>query len=383
MTWPESGASRRHRLARRGLAVAAAAAALAAAVLLPGDSATAPAPAPPVAGAEHVREPPGQGAGGPVRPLLGTHYSHVAHPRCRMDGGGIVATRTGHATRAQVVQQLRSMRERGVDSLRIILWHMHDPSGHTWGVVASAGGRLHEPDRSNLVHYLRAVREAGFDRLTITFSPQWTNSPFEPNYDRRLLEENWSWVRDVRAVAVEHGPAQVRFDLLNEGGASDYLPPRRFADLRSYVATLYGRYADEFGTRDVTVSTIASLGPHDRGNRLRNLVSTLRSTGRPLPRWFDVHLNVDGPTARHGLDDSVRVLDRQGLPQPLVIGEAPHGDPAVARALAGSPALERVEEVLQWVDRPGDTCPRSPPYSVASYRDALAVVPPAALAPSG
>jgi hypothetical protein len=45
-------------------------------------------------------------------------------------------------------------------------------------------------------------------------------------------------------------------------------------------------YVDTFGNGDVTVSSIAVANDQ---SRIANLIDTLRSTGRPLPRWFEVH----------------------------------------------------------------------------------------------
>src|SRR5207247_6126710 len=96
------------------------------------------------------------------------------------------------AARIAVKRQLAAMRAAGIVSLRLLLWHMHDASGQAWGVVSSAGGRIREPSRSNLIHYLSDARAAGFKRLTVVFGPMWTNDPigFPDNiYDPSLFEE--------------------------------------------------------------------------------------------------------------------------------------------------------------------------------------------------
>ena len=46
----------------------------------------------------------------------------------------------------------------------------------------------------------------------------------------------------------------------------------------------YDRYVRPYGNRDVSVSTITSQAPVDTRARLKNLISALRSTGKPLPR---------------------------------------------------------------------------------------------------
>src|SRR5205085_5220865 len=103
-------------------------------------------------------------------------------------------------------------------------------------------------------------------------------------YDPSLFEENWQLIRFVRGIVKQYGPLDTRFDLFNEGAPSDYLATK--TQVEEYLAHMYSNYVDAFGNNDVTVSSI--VGANDQ-SRIANLIDTLRSTGRPLPTWFEVH----------------------------------------------------------------------------------------------
>ena len=233
-------------------------------------------------------------------PLIGANYSHYSNESCSLDDTGVVAAYDEAGVRRRVQAQLSAMRSAGIETLRLILWHMTQVGTHRWGVVASSGGKLSEPERSNLIRYLRDVRTAGFKQLTISFGPMWTNSPFgQPQYvyEPAKLEENWSFIRAVRALLNGHGPASIRVDLINEGAPSDYTPPEQQPGMRQYIAELYRRYVKAYGNEDVLVSAIAQGDP----SRLRQLVEILLGTGEALPRWFEVHPSYSGAEALRDL----------------------------------------------------------------------------------
>src|ERR1700752_478166 len=171
-------------------------------------------------------------------PLIGVNYSHHAWRDCSVEDAGIVSHYHDQGVRRRVRAQLADMREAGIDTLRLLLWHMNDASGQRWGVVSSAQGSLREPYRSNLIRYLDDVRRAGFVRLTVSFGPMWTNSPFgQPDYvyDPARFEENWALIRFVRPLAKKYGPRSVRIDLINEAPPSDYTPPEQVPGLNAYL----------------------------------------------------------------------------------------------------------------------------------------------------
>lgn len=317
-------------------------------------------------------------------PLVGTNYTHHSFDGCSWDGHGIVHT-YGEAGVADVVhRQLRRMRSAGVGSLRLIVWHMRDVPRQRWGVVPSRGGRVPEPFRGNLVAYLTEVRRFGFERLTISFSPQWANNPREDVWASGRFQENWSVIQDVRTLALEHGPPDVRFDLLNEGAPSDHSPARRQARVADYVGRMWRAYTDAYGADDVTVSAIAPRTPWDRGRRLENLLDILGADGAPLPGWFELHLNYEPAGVAWGLRYADSVLTDLDLDQPLTIGETSYDDDAVADAVQTFMARSRrpLQEVVQWFKRAGAACEVSPPYRADAYRALHREAPPPA-APDG
>ena len=317
----------------------------------------------------------GVGALGPVlarlmscrAPIVGTNFTHHEVNGCSLDDTGIVLTYHENGVRARVREQLRTMVASGVRSLRLIVWHTRTVGAHRWGVVSSSQGQLPEPYRSNLGMYIDDIRASFVEQLTISIAPQGVNNPVRSELDRSLRDENWGIVADVRRVAQEHNAPSLHFDLLNEGAGPA---------AAEYISEVYTRYADAFGTGDVTVSTVASQSAIDTEGRLQSLVDALRRSGRPLPRWFEVHLAYTEEGARLGLRTVDEVLRRNGLTQPLVVGETAYNDDGVAASVAAhaTMAARPITEVLQWPltsDHPCKDISVSPPYVIDAYLDEM------------
>ncbi len=318
---------------------------------------------------------PGAGGAAQGLPLIGANYSHFGVVGCDVTGDGIVAN--GTFSRTLVRRQLAAMRAAGIETLRLFIWNMHDASGQTWGVVSSAGGRLGPAEEKNLIDFATDVRLAGFKRLTVVFGPEWTNDPVgypENHYDPSLFEENWQLIRYLHGIVAQYGPLSTHFDLLNEGGPSDYAPTK--AQLEAYIAHMYSNYVDAFGNADVTVSSI--VGANDQ-SRISNLIDTLRSTGRPLPRWFEVH--TYSGTVLEDLRATDATLSSKGLSQPITLGETYYDDPAAAAAVKTFVATSsrRLDEVIEWPLSRGSACHDfsvTPPYKADRFITALTGSPP-------
>jgi hypothetical protein len=262
--------------------------------------------------------------------------------------------------------QLAAMRAAGIESLRFFVWHDHD--GAAFETIPSAGGRLVEPYRGNFIAYLHDARALGFKSLEVVFGPVLGNDPQAiyggVPYDPALFDENWSLIRDVRALAEQYGPTS-RFDLLNEGAPSDAQALK--AQVIDYIARLYGNYVDAYGNRDVTVSI-----PSGDPTRLMNLLIALRESGRPLPTYFEIHPAYDPTAALRDLESIDAGLIAAGLDQPLIIGEGPYNDPEWAAAVHGfiTRWTRPVTEVLEWPLQRNSTCDAfsvAPPYRANSY----------------
>ena len=255
------------------------------------------------------------------------------------------------------------------------------PADSAGVVVSSAGGRLAEPYRSNLIRYLRDVRRAGFERLTLSFAPMWTNWPLQEPYDPGTFDENWKLVQQVRPLLKQFGPAETRIDLSNEVVPRDnWDSPAVVAQAKEYIGRMWTRYVDAFGRDDASFSVIGGNGSEDAVPRLRNLLEVLRATGRPLPLWFDVH----PPYSHDGALDTLRAVDgvltADGAPQAIVVGEEAYDDAPVARAIAEfiQTSPRRVEEVMEWpltADRPCEGVSVSPPYRADAYVTTLTGAP--------
>ena len=304
-------------------------------------------------------------------PLIGANYSHFKNANCSLDDTGIIRHYDVPGVRPRVNAQLAAMRSAGIETLRLLLWHMTDVGSHRWGVVSSSGGRLSEPERSNLIRYLRDVRSAGFEQLTVSFGPMWTNSPFgQPQYvyEPAKLEENWSFIQDVRALLKAHGSTSIRIDLINEAAPSDYIPREQLPGLRRYIAELYSRYVKAYGNEDVLVSAITKGDP----SNLANLVRILLDTGQPLPRWFEIHPSYTAGEALRDLRAADATLAAKGLSQPFILGEEAYDDRPVAQAIAefARTSTRSVAEVIQWPVTANESCGHmsvSPPYRADAY----------------
>ena len=140
-----------------------------------------------------------------------------------------------------------------------------------------------EPWRTRLIDYLEDVRDAGFERLTISFAPRLANNPGRAFYDPRRLPENWAFIRDVRALAYAYGPPSIHIDLLNEGPPSDREAPRIRRQRMTYLTTLYRRYVQRYGTGDVTISVNAGRYPPTRPGSRRSCRSSDEAASRRRP----------------------------------------------------------------------------------------------------
>ena len=327
---------------------------------------------------------PSAGADVPA-PLIGVTYTHFALTNCDLQGGtGIVEHYSDPGVRRRVRSQLAAMRAAGIGSIRTFLWFMSDASGQGWGVVSSAGGKLSEPERSNLIRFVSDVRTAGFRRLTVAFGPQWSNDPIgaylptgiEDHWDPTKLNENWSFIADVHRLVTPHAPADTVFDILSEVPPSQYQPQWAIDRLDNYIRTIWTRYADTFGLQDAVISVIAKDGQGP--DRLQRLIDTLRSTGRGFPADFEIHADWTSPEAYDELEAVNDVLKANGLAQPIVVGEASYENAAEANDLARfvADSGRRVLEVFEWFQTASGGPCLTAPYRADAYISALDHVAP-------
>jgi len=293
-------------------------------------------------------------------------YAGGSPPNCF--GPSVLYDYGQSAARHRVQAQLAAMAASGLDSLRVFFVFDYDVSENQYFVPARTG-QLEEPFKSNLINYLRDIKAAGFRRVTLAFDPRYSADPghrFGP-YDPTTFEASWGLIRDTQPLLKQYGPSDSRVDLLNEG--APFLPG---PDARiDWVQKAYGRYVDAFGANDVTVSAAI-------GSSVSGLVQVLQGTGKPLPKWFDLHPRYEYTTS---LDDLRRwdaeLTTAGATQQTLVIGEVKYNDPDAARAVAefAQEAQHHVEEVMEFPAITNGVGGQSqcidPPYRIDAYALAL------------
>src|SRR6266508_727931 len=121
----------------------------------------------------------------------------------------------------------------------------------------------------------------------------------------------------VRPLPNRYGPASTRVALVNEGAPPSWESATNLAQDKDYDTRTWSNYVHTFGVADATISSVGADGPYDTADRLQNLVDALRASGKPFPRWFDVHppYSYDGTLSVLQAVDAT--LSADGLSQPL------------------------------------------------------------------
>jgi hypothetical protein len=297
--------------------------------------------------------------------LIGSNYAHFSLPGCDMTDHGVV--HDGANNMPLVSAQLQAMRVAGIQTLRTIVWNMHDATGQRWGIVDSAGGKMSTQYEANFIAYLKLVRAYGFTQLSIAFGPEWVNDPISPDdpWDPTMFDENWHFIQYVRRLAKEYGPDTVHFDLINEGAPSNHWTTK--SRVESYDAQMWTNYVEAYGNSDATISVI--LDSIDMST-LSNLVDTLRATGEPMPQWYEVHDYTGTPL--QDLQNADSLLTSKSIDAPLVLGETFYDDAQVATAISSymRTSSRPLLEAMAWPLARNYSCP-SPPFRAHQLYTAL------------
>jgi hypothetical protein len=334
----------------------------------------------------------GSAAGDSSPPRVGVTFTNALVPSdCRIENA-FVKTYHRPGVRKLARLQLAAMHAAGIDTINSMLWHLDEPATDDTNNIPSLGGRIAEPYRTNLIHFVGDIRSAGFKNLTVNYGPQWTNNPlgdWRPDgsiadiWDPSKLDENWEFIRDTRTLIHKYGPTETWFDPVMELEPTDYIEtvfPQRLDD---YIAEVYRRYVAAFGKDDL-VFFVGGSGDYlpAYSERFIHLIAALKATGLGMPRRFGVH---PGPWTTPAFVAAVRLVDdtlrAHGLDQPLVIGEAPGEGPnsgAIAEAIAdfARTSDRDIPEVFTWWSTDLSRNCQSPPYSANSYVTALSGSPP-------
>lgn len=235
-----------------------------------------------------------------------------------------------------VKQELASLKNQRVETIRFFVNFASDASGHHWGLISSKTGKVPEPARTNYQQYFTDVKDAGITNLLIVFGPVWYNDPSSEGFTSELLEENWRFIQDVRSLAVSTWPeGGVTFDLSNEIGPQEAIKSlpqgeKRFNQTMQYITTIWQRYVNQYGSHDASFGAIA--GATIKGTptisaatskTFDNLLSALQSSGAAMPSFFPVSLYAQTAdetyTNLHYLDS---VLTQKNLSASIRITES-------------------------------------------------------------
>jgi hypothetical protein len=311
--------------------------------------------------------------------ILGANYNWTKFLNCTINDTGILLTYNQPGTRTAVQSQLAKMKTNGLQSLRLLIWHQSSISTVTkrgdvvttkWGAIPSKDGLIPEPYRSNLINYLTDVKNAGFKKITITFGPKRENDPMQnyndaksPLYDPTKFTENWKFIKDVRALAKQYGPTDVRFDLMNEGAPWDALPSNIKTQLTDYLIQMFKRYVAAYGNQDVTIGFMPGTLP--------NLLSIFDKAGVGQPAWYHGSMYMKSSDEMFNeLKKDDDILNAKGLKQPIVIGETYYNNSNVADGIKRFIASSKrpILEILEWPITPeNEKCSIDPPYSISNY----------------
>ena len=275
------------------------------------------------------------------------NWYRVDRPRpgvCVREPYGVIANFQRADARAQIRSELGQMVRSGQRRLRIGIFFAHGIDTGT--VMDSTGGDLSPRNRRNLRGLLADIKAAGFVGIEVAFHPEGPNLPQEPaTYEPRLLAENWRLIRRLRPI-IRAARLPYRIDLTNEA-----IPGPREPVLLRYSQALWRRYVHAFG-RDDTVG-FSVIGDIAHVQRLREVY------GRVAPRVFDVHFYDTGHGDEHTLfTDADRLMTRQRLRQPWIIGEAFYDDAIAARHLRAAirDTTRRLLYLTQWPLTRGSAC---------------------------
>lgn len=308
--------------------------------------------------------------------IAGMTYTHTDFSACDMTTGGtnigfantgLVVSYDKAGVRDGVKKRLADMKASGINSLDLVIWFMHDPSGGTWGIIPSANKRVDEPYRTNLANYLQDVKNAGFERIMISMGPQWTNAPANyelGKYDPNLFEENWQFIKDVRSIAKQNGPAGTYFDIAAEGAPPNPAPERK-QQMWDYAKQIWTNYVREFGKDDAVISFISPnpIKPDDPikdnysdlwdSGAIDNLYDIFESSGQGQPNWYQFSFYPDKPTyerSLHILNYIDQKLTSRGYTGDLIVRETWYDNAEVGRAISefNKTHNRKIREALAW-----------------------------------
>jgi len=261
----------------------------------------------------------------------------------------------GLGVRDIVQRQLAAMHGRGQRGVRVPILHSRGAfPGYTQ--LDSAGGKLNDQQRDNLLDFIADIGDAGFQQVLIGFFPQEANKPesWGRQWHEDLFEENWQLILslhdDIVATAKAHGVEDIRFDLLNEGAP---LTEQMQGSLDDYLLRLWQNYNETFGKWDTVGFSMIGW----QVERYHNLLSIYEKSGYGRPPLYQVHFYDDFRAGFEALDAAMN--ERNDL-TPWIIGETYYDDASVAADIAAIATNRLVLSIYQWGVQQDSYCAELP-----------------------
>jgi hypothetical protein len=250
-------------------------------------------------------------------------------------GGGILAQYGSPDVRRVVADQLRSMRQAGFLVIRTLIIGRRPFMDHSEGPITFQSGNLTEAERQNVISFVRAIEAAGYPKLEISFGFLERNAIYCHThewgdcFDTSRTEENWRFVSGVAQAALSaRSSLSVRFDLLNEGCPSPYMPPRTIENATAYLQTMAARFASSFGS-----DWLVSCPDSPRAQRLEMLLHLLGERGL-VPKFLEIHTYRTDPSVVISSLDAANEMATQ-IGAELILGEFRYHSAEQSRIIQG------------------------------------------------
>ncbi|HVX42616.1 MAG TPA: hypothetical protein VHC49_01960, partial [Mycobacteriales bacterium] len=249
------------------------------------------------------------------------------------------------------------------------MFHIHGVEDGT--LMNSAGGKLTPKDHKNLADLLAEMKHIGFPEVVITMNPEGANLPTNTDYDPSTYDENFSFLKDIRSVAVASGEPYT-IDLYDEGiPENDPNNPGQVNAL-NYSKRLWADYTKAFGKADTTGFSIIG------GDPLRFASLSEVYQGNP-PDTMNLHFYGNTPTFKNSEHDQFvtahQDMHAAGFDQPWIIGETFYNDPTSAQGIRQAMAEtgQPVRWVSDWQLTRANKCDQvdvAPPTDYSAFADA-------------
>jgi hypothetical protein len=294
----------------------------------------------------------------------GSNYLWYSIDGCDLEPYGVIKS---FRNAPDVIRsQLAAMRAAGQERLRVPI--VHRRHADTGTVMDSTHGDLSAANRQNLTDLLRAIVDAGFVEIQVTFMPIVENAPWTwRSMDKEIYQENWNLIGNLHPIIAGAG-IRYRIDLCNEAVPTSAQPV-----VLQYTQQLWNDYTDAFGLDDTCGFSIIA-----KADRIAHIPEVY---GSKPPYLFDFHFYRPDVAVDEGdmFTAAHQQMNQYGYTnQGWTISEAYYDDPIAANSLrqAIDSTGRTVFYLMQWpkraprIDYPDPACPKAivpPPANFGAY----------------